>query len=272
MSDIRLIHGDCLSLLPAVGDESAALVIADPPYGIGYHSNHYKGKNPHAPVANDWNFQPSVFFQECYRVLRDGGALYLFCRWDVQPLWLPILNGCGLKVKNVIAWVKDNWSAGDLDGNFGNQYETIIFATKGRHQRRGRRWSNVWEFPRVPHTKMVHPTQKPVPLLERAVLASSDPGDLVLDPYAGSGSTGRACQNTGRHGWLCDVDPKMVRVAAKRLGLKVDVAERDEPPPVRPGGFEFPDPTEWGIHPEELRTIYDLMRGNAEFDLFAEGA
>lgn len=275
--DIRIIHGDCLAILPTLAAGSVPLIVADPPYGIGYHSNHYKDKNPHAPVANDWNFQPGDFFRECERVLIDGGAMYLFCRWDVQPLWVPYLGGQGLKIKNVIAWVKDNWSAGDLEGNFGNQYESIIFAAKGRHKRRGNRWSNVWEFPRVSHTKMIHPTQKPVPLLKRAILASSDPGDLVLDPFAGSGSTGAACIETGRSALLIDVDSKMVNIASRRLGLPTEIEEsavvaiptpafRVVPPP---------DPLAWGIHPEDLLAIRDAMAGNlqdserAETPLFA---
>lgn len=244
--------------------ESVAVVVADPPYGIGYHSNHYKDKNPHAPIANDWNFQPGQFFQECHRLLCDGGAAYVFCRWDVSPLWLPYLKGCGLKVKTIIAWVKDNWSAGDLEGCFGNQYEQVIFATKGRHKLRGHRWSNVWEFPRVPHTKMLHPSQKPVPLLERAIRSSSDPGDLILDPYMGSGSTGEACMVANRNACLIDIDPRMVQVAGKRLGIAVDIgASSSHPEGSSPAyGFEVPDPHEWGVHPEDLQSILAMIRGN----------
>lgn len=270
--DIRLIHGDCLAILPTLESGSVPLIVADPPYGIGYHSNRYEDKNPHAPVANDWDFDPGRFFAECERVLRDGGATYIFCRWDVLPLWLPHLNGSGLKVKNVIAWVKDNWSAGDLEGNFGNQYEQVIFATKGRHKRRGRRWSNVWEFPRVSHTKMLHPTQKPVPMLERAILASSDPGDLVVDAFAGSGSTGEACVNAGRRVLLIDVDPKMLAIAARRLRVPCPVEIPSSPPTLAAvaARFEFPDPSDWGIHPEDLVAIRDAMMGNLEDERDAE--
>lgn len=265
---IELHHGDCLSILPTLEAGSVPLIVADPPYGIGYHSNHYKDKNPHAPVANDWNFSPGRFFRECERVLCDGGAMYLFCRWDVTPLWIPSL-GSGLKLKTIIAWVKDNWSAGDLEGNFGNQWEQILFITKGRHKRRGRRWSNVWEFPRVSAKKMVHPTQKPVPLLERAILASSDPGDLVIDPYAGSGSTGEACEKNGRRSMLIEVDPKMVAIAANRLGLPCPFDQPQSPvaPPVV-SPFELPDPADWGIHPEDIIAIRDDLAGN----LITQGA
>jgi DNA modification methylase len=268
MVDIRLVHGDCLEVMPTLDDGSIPLIVADPPYGIGYHSNHYKDKNPHAPVANDWNFQPGRFFGECERLLSDGGAMYVFCRWDVTPLWLPYLNESGLQLKTVIAWVKDNWSAGDLEGCFGNQYEHVLFVTKGRHKLRGRRWSNVWEFPRVSHRKMVHPTQKPVPLLERAIASSSNPGDVVLDPFAGSGSTGEAARNLGRPSTMIDVDPRMITIAANRLKVQCPVvcAPRSDRPVAAGSRLEIPDPSDWGIHPEDLRAIKDAISGNLRVD------
>lgn len=255
---------DALALLHGRHEASVPLIIADPPYGIGYHSNHYKGKNPHSPVANDWNFQIGPFMQECQRVLADGGALYLFCRWDVTPLWLPTINGAGLKVKTAIVWVKDNWSAGDLQGSFGNQYEQILFITKGRHILRGKRWSNVWTFPRVPPTKMLHPTQKPVALLERAILASSDESNLVLDPFCGSGSTGEAARNTGRDFLLGDIDPRMVAIAKRRLGFPVEEQPQIQSTDNSHYLPEFPTPAEWGMHPEELQAIRDMLVGNVQ--------
>lgn len=255
MSDIKLIQGDCLEVMRSLDAGSIDTVITDPPYGIGYHSNYYKDRNPHSPVANDWNFQIGIFLNECERVLKDGGALYLFCRWDVMPLWSPYIKAAQLKMKTAVAWIKDNWSAGDLEGSFGNQYEQILFIAKGRHLLRGKRWSNVWNFPRVPANQMLHPTQKPVALLERAVLASTDIGGLVLDPFCGSGSTGEACARTNRNAILGDIDPKMISITASRLGIPSPVAiERTDPSPTCE--LEIPDANEWGIHPEELAIIH----------------
>lgn len=257
-----IICGDAIVLLKQLESDSIPLIIADPPYGIGYHSGHYKDKNPHAPVACDWNFQIGGFIQQCERVLKDGGALYLFSRWDVYPLWLPSITTSGLKLKTKIVWLKNNWSAGDLFGSFGNQYEEILFIVKGRHKIRGRRWSNVWEFDRIPPTQMLVPTQKPVPLLKRAILASSDEGDLIIDPFAGSGSTGKAAQLTNRHYLLGDIDPKMVNIARKRLGLPLNQNEAAANMPLTDYSFELPEPENWGIHPEELKFIYDAFQGN----------
>jgi site-specific DNA-methyltransferase (adenine-specific) len=94
--------------------------------------------------------------------------------------------------------VKDNHSAGDLTGNFGYQYEMLLFITKGRHRIRGKRYSNVWQFSRVPSKKLLHPAEKPVGLVRRAIEASSDEGQLVIDPFCGSGTTGVAAVMEGR--------------------------------------------------------------------------
>jgi len=259
-----IVIGDCLDVMRQMPDGCVDLVIADPPYGIGYHSNYYKGKNPHTPIARDWNFQAAAFIRECARLLADGGAFYLFSRWDVYPLLVGAVETAGLKLKTKIVWMKNNWSAGDLTGSFGNQYEEMLFIVKGRHQIRGHRWSNIWQFDRIPATRMLHPTQKPVALLRRAIESSSDEGSVVLDPFAGTGSTGVAAQETGRHFLLADIDPRVTSVARRRLGMSCPALPEEEPMQIAPSSWQLPDPGDWGIHPEELRFIYDELRDNVK--------
>ena len=262
-----IVQQDAVELLRSMNTETVPLIIADPPYGIGYHSNRYKGKNPHSTVAHDWNMQIGEFAKEVDRVLTAGGALYLFCRWDVSPLWTPAVGGQrDLKIKTKIVWVKNSWSAGDLKGSFGNQYEEILFVAKGRHLLRGRRWPNVWPFNRIPSKSLLCPTQKPVELLERIVASSSDRGDLVVDPFAGSGSTGLAARNQGRQFILGDIDGRMVDMARKRLGLPADDPAKEPNIPPAPT-LEIPDPADWGIHPEDLMFIKnELCRHADELD------
>lgn len=218
MMNNTVVLSDAVALLKEQQPDSISLIIADPPYGIDYLSNRYKNGNPHKKIVNDDSyFNIEGFMQECKRTLKVGGALYLFSRWDVYPLWLPSIMASGLKIKTKIVWVKNNWSAGDLKGCFGNQYEEILFVVKGRHLLRGHRHPNVWNFARIPPNKMIHPTQKPVPLLKRAIQSSSDIGDLVVDPFAGSGSTGEAARQVERTFLLGDIDQKMVDIARKRL-------------------------------------------------------
>ena len=252
---ISIVQREANDLIRSLPASSVQVIVADPPYGIAYHSNYYVGKNPHAPVARDWNFQIGPFLSAAARALCEGGVLYLFTRWDVYPLWASSVSP-PLDLKNVIVWKKDNWSAGDLAGDFGNQYEQIMMLTKGKHRRRGHRWSNVWDFPRVTAKKMLHPTQKPTDLVRRAIEASSDPGDLVVDPFCGSGTTGDAAVSAGRSVLLGDIDPSMIRISCSRLGLSVPdgVDEAPIPVPTECPVFGITPPVVhlWGLHPEDL--------------------
>jgi len=251
----KIIFGDAIDLLKSLDSNSIDLIITDPPYGIGYHSNHYKDKNPHSPVLNDWDFDIGSFMVESSRVLKDGGALYLFTRYDVYPIWVKWVQN-PIKFSNLIVWEKDNWSAGDLKGNFGNQYEMIMFMVKGRHLIRGYRYSNIWKFSRVSSKKMRSPTEKPVDLIKRIIESSSDKGNIVLDPFCGSGSVGEAARDLEREFILGDLDAKMIRVTSERLGMEVPEVNKNVTVPVCPiFNIEPPSISMWGLHPEDVLYI-----------------
>lgn len=182
--------------------------------------------------------------------------MYLFTRWDVYPVWARYIDK-PLKLKNCIIWKKNNWSSGDLNGDFGNQYEMLLFIVKGRHLRRGKRWSNVWEFDRISPKKATHPTEKPVLLLERAIASSSDEGDVVLDPFSGSGSTGIAASNLGRRFILGDIDPKMISLASDRLGITQGHQDNScvDIPECPVFKIDPPDISLWGLHPEDVWSV-----------------
>ena len=191
--------GDCRELMRRCPDNHFDLILTDPPYGIGYHSGWYVGGNPHNPLKNDAVFDEEfndLWLSVASHKAKETSSILCFAGYQVINEWIPIINRYW-NVKNVIIWVKNNWSAGDLTGNLGNQYECIIFATRGGVKLRGRRWSNVWNFDRVPPT--THPTEKPVSLLMRGVEMLTDVGDNILDPFLGSGSILEACRKTTRN-------------------------------------------------------------------------
>lgn len=260
-----IIESDATILLNSLPENSVKLIIADPPYGIAYHSGRYKTKNPHAPVAHDWNFQISSLYHAAERALSNNGAMYLFTRWDVYPLWFASLPPT-LKLKNCIIWMKNNWSAGDLKGNFGNQYELILFIVKGKHKIRGKRWSNIWQFPKIPAKKLRIATEKPVELLMRAIKSSSDLGDIVVDPYCGSGSTGEAAIRCGRKFLLGDIDRQMIKISSQRLGIpfKDDDYVSVSLPECPIMGIKPPEPHLWGIHPEDLAEVLMIEKARSK--------
>jgi DNA modification methylase len=245
---------DAVDLLRSLKPETVQTIIADPPGGLTFPSSWREG-----------GFEPRAFLQASFEALLEGGALYLFTRWESYPMWLGLVPE-GLELKNNIVWVTNNWSAGDLAGNFGDQYETILFFTKGRHRRRGRRWSNVWQFPRVLPKKLRVPAEKPVDLVARIIEASAIAGDLVVDPYCGSGTTGEALQRfRGIRGVLGDLDPKMVRMTCERIGISAPHGLPQTSsllPPCPIHRLVPPDPHLWGIYPDDLARF--MRRTEAE--------
>lgn len=251
--DGEVLLADGMDIIATIAPGSAAVIVTDPPYGIAYHSNYYKDKNPHAPIAQDWDFQIGAYLQHAAAALREGGAIYLFTRFDVMPLWTREIPH-GLALKNAIIWKKDNWSSGDLTGNFGFQYEILLFITKGRHVIRGKRWPNIWEFARIPSKRLRMPAEKPLGIYTRSIEASSDPGDLVVDTFCGSGTAAEAAMKTGRRFLVCDVDKKMVRMTRERIGLPVGADEASLPivSPCPVFHVQPPSPSLWGLHPEDV--------------------
>ncbi|TMS41325.1 MAG: site-specific DNA-methyltransferase [Methanobacterium sp.] len=187
-----------LKLIP---DESIDLIACDGPYLINYSTNHRINKNHDfcSPIDGDDDQHLIIdIIPELYRVLKPNTALYIFCSWKTVDFFKPQIERY-FKIKNLIIFDKQNWTAGDLKAAYGNQYEMIIYANKGRRPFNGKRIPDIWSFPRVAGKKQLHQNQKPVDLMEQIIEKSSNAGDIVLDPFIGSGTTAVACQNTGRN-------------------------------------------------------------------------
>lgn len=199
--------GDCVDLLKNVPDTSFDFMFTDPPFGIGYVSNYYVGDNPHNAIVNDAAVDHgfnTAWLAEASRVLKEKSAVMIFTRWDVWGEWCDLISPYW-DIKNMIVWVKNNWSAGDLTGNVGNQHELIIFAARGGFKINGFRHPNVWNFDRVPPKR--HPTEKPVEMIERGITMCTEPSGSVLDPFLGSGTTLEAARRTGRSCYGCEIEP-----------------------------------------------------------------
>ena len=201
--EINKIHNiDCLEGLKQMKDNSVDLVITDPPYGMSFQSNHREKK--HDKIIGDDKL-PLGLINECLRVAKN--AVYVFCRWD-NIVELP-------KPKSVIAWVKNNWSMGDLEHEHGRQWEAICFYPQEGHK-------FIKRIPDVIHCNRtgndLHPTQKPVKLIQE--LIKSNEGQLILDPFMGSGTTAVACKQLGRDFIGFELEKKYCEIANKRLNQK----------------------------------------------------
>ncbi len=118
-------------------------------------------------------------------------------------------------MKNCIVWSKGGGGTGDLKGNYIGTHEMILFGAKGRHILSGKRESNVWEYGKC--KPELHPMQKPIDLLENIILHSTQEGDLVFDPFFGSGQTGKAALINGRRFEGCEIDERYYRLAQSGL-------------------------------------------------------
>ena len=210
---IKLYLGDCLEVMRDMPDNSVDAVVTDPPYGIGYVSNMRK-KSFGVMQSDDITNAAWLIFM--VRLLKDTGAIYCFSRWDVLGVWKSLFEFFGLSVKNCIVWDKGLFGMGDLEGAFAPTHEMILFASRGRHILRGKRAADIIKINRV-GSKRDHPTEKPVELMRELILKSTNPGDTMLDPFMGSGTTIIAAIQTGRNAIGIEIDERYFAIAQRRI-------------------------------------------------------
>ena len=195
---------DCLDGMRQMPDNSVDLVVTDPPYGIEYKSNYgsaeYRSKL-HDDI--DWDgrdFDFSDYHTELWRILKDNSDMYVFGRMENYHI-MSKLNG----FKQVLIWFKNAGGMGDLTVP-ALDYEVIYYFKKGRREL-NKRLGSVYEFKPVisecgsvpmGYTKMKHPTQKPTSVIMHLIKISSNEGDIVLDPFMGSGTTAIASRQIFR--------------------------------------------------------------------------
>ena len=233
MTDVQLFLGDCLDILPLLDRVDA--VVTDPPYGIGYASS-WKTRMDKQPRKNGASFGVDEISTDwiavVYRLLRKDAYVYCFTRWDVLPEWKAAFVSAGFRVAQRLIWDKCHWKMGDLS-QYGSQTEDILLLTKGKpaifNGGNGRR-GNIFRYSSgyLPEGQVDHPTQKPVALLSEFIRDCTQPGDLVLDPFMGSGTTGVACVRTGRRFIGIEIDPGYFAIAQKRI------ADAQAQPPLFP--------------------------------------
>lgn len=212
-----IYNESCMDTIGRMQDCSIDCIITDPPYGISYQSARRTDKEQWKPkIANDE--QPyTEWIKPVFDKLKDGGRLICFYRWDVQDDFLAAISDAGFTVKSQIVWDKVVHGMGDLKGEFAPQHELMIYATKGRYEFSGKRPKTVYRTQRVQPELLVHPNEKPVNLLQAIIRDISVKGELIYEPFCGSGSTVIACQQEQRKFIGSELSEDYVRIANKRL-------------------------------------------------------
>lgn len=211
--------GDCLNEMARIPSGSVDLILTDPPYGIDYDSI---GGSAHR-TAIGFDDDPTAILallrsacKEMRRVLRPSGHLYAFFGIQLWSETLAIYRAAGFDPDPLpIVWVKNTGGSVDWDYRFNPIWEPLLFARSAR--RLARKCNNVFIVDTEPPPERFHANQKPQTLLRQLIELSSLPGELVLDPFAGSGSTLVAAKAVGRR-WLgIEKEPRMYDIAKVRL-------------------------------------------------------
>ncbi len=219
----RLLCGDstvATDVQKVLGDVKADLCFCDPPYNVDYAGGvgaekAGKGRRIKNDALGDGFGQ--FLYDACVLInAHTDGAVYICMSSSELQTLQAAFKSAGGHWSTFIIWAKDRFTLGRAD--YQRQYEPILYGwPEGvkRHWCGDRDQGDVWNIER-PHKNDLHPTMKPVSLVERAIRNSSRKGDLVFDPFGGSGTTLIAAEKTGRHASLIELDPKYVDVIVRR--------------------------------------------------------
>ena len=218
MVEINHVYNmDCETGMRAMEPESVDCVITDPPYGIDYQSMWVKdSKKRKNKISGDK--APYIWFlRDAFRIIKDDGFILCFCRWDTAEAFRKAIEWAGFVVKSQIVWDRCAHGMGNLKSQFAPKHDLIWFATKGKYIFPGKRPPDIIHSMRVSGQSLKHPNEKPVDLLEQLILSTTQEGDVVCDPFLGSGTTGVACVKNSRNFIGFDVDANYCEIATQRI-------------------------------------------------------
>jgi DNA modification methylase len=219
----RVLCGDATdadAYATLLGDEMADMVVTDPPYNVNYANSakdKMRGKN--RAILNDNlgdGFYDFLLAALTPTLAHCRGGIYVAMSSSELDVLQAAFRSAGGKWSTFIIWAKHTFTMGHAD--YQRQFEPILYGWREgatRHWCGARDQGDVWNINK-PHKNDLHPTMKPVELMERAIRNSSRPGDVVLDPFGGSGTTMIAAEKSDRHARLMELDPKYVDVIVRR--------------------------------------------------------
>jgi site-specific DNA-methyltransferase (adenine-specific) len=235
----RVASSDAIAWLRGIHAGSVDLVVTDPPYeslekhraiGTTTRLKHSKAS------SNDWfaifpNARFPELFREVYRVLRKDRHFYMFCDQETAFLAKPLAEAAGFKFWKPIIWDKKRIGMGY---HYRSRYEFILFFEKGKRKLNDLGIADIIECPRIYNG---YPTEKPVEVSDVLIRQSTQTGELVIDPFMGSGSAGVAAIKAGRTFSGSDLCAEAVAVASGRLAAAGATVEAWEPIPPPQGAF-----------------------------------
>ncbi len=249
-----IYKGDCIDvLLEEIDKNSIDLIFADPPYNLSGNGLKWKGNKTGGDwymVNEHWDKMTAPEYLQftrkwigrCYKVLKETGSIYISCSYHNISEVIIVLKQLDFKINNIITWYKTNAMPNMTRRVFTHSTEFIVWAVKNsgwtfnyekikkinpEKQKNGeeKQMRDLWEMPLVQGKerirgldgKALHPTQKPEEMLKRIILASSNEGDIILDPFLGSGTTAVVAKRYNRNWIGIEKEKKYVEMANDRL-------------------------------------------------------
>lgn len=244
----KVIRGDAIEVLSKMPDASIDLIFADPPYNIGKQFHSRKDSWPTEEAYLEWCH---TWLELCVQKLKNSGSFYLMAATQNMP-FLDLFLRSKMTILSRIVWSYDS-SGVQAKKYFGSMYEPILFAVKDQKQytfnaddilvkaktgadrklidyrkaiptpyNNEKVPGNVWDIPRVRYRMDEyenHPTQKPISLLTRIITASSNPGDVVMDPFSGTFTTSYVAKSLGRQSIGIEIEEQYVKIGLRRLNI-----------------------------------------------------
>jgi modification methylase len=244
----QILEGDCVEILNGLPENSVDLIFADPPYFLQLQRELWRPNQTRVDAVDDaWDHFNSfseyddftrAWLSACYRILKETGTIWVIGTYHNIYRVGAILQDLGYWILNDVVWIKTNPMPNFRGVRFTNAHETLIWARKlkgprytfNHHTMKALnddlQMRSDWYLPlctgkeriKVNGTK-AHATQKPQALLYRVIMASSNPGDIVLDPFFGTGTTGAVAKQLQRHWIGIERDPQYIRIAQERLEM-----------------------------------------------------
>jgi len=260
----QVLHGDCIEIMNALPEKCVDLVFADPPYNLQLGGELWRPNLTKVDAVDDpWDrfgsFEEYDAFTRQWltaarRVMKDTATLWVIATYHAVFRLGAVLQDLGFWILNDVVWIKLNPMPQFRGVRFCNAHETLIWAKKSREQAeytfhyRGLKAGNEdkqmrsdWYFPICSGRERVtvngqkaHTTQKPEALLHRILVATSRPGDLILDPFCGVGTTAAVAKRLGRRFITMDREFAYVEAAAKRIAAVIPAQPNGEATPIEP--------------------------------------
>lgn len=243
----EIMHGDALDILQKLPEKSVDLIFADPPYNLQLRGSLWRPNLTLVdPVDDEWDniggFKEyddftRAWLLSCQRLLKETGTIWVIGSYHNIFRIGAIMQEIGFWLLNDIVWIKTNPTPNFHGTRFTNAHETLIWATKSalnkytfnyqamKSANEGLQMRSDWLLPLCKgperlksNGRKAHSTQKPEALLYRIILASTNPGDVILDPFFGTGTTGAVAKKLRRHWVGIEQDLEYVQIASERIG------------------------------------------------------